>query len=296
MTALRPVLGDQLSRSLASLVDLDADNDVVLMVEVAEETTYVPHHPKKIALILSAMRHFADALRAEGVTVDYVYLDDADNAGSFRGEIERAVKRHKPARIVVTEPGEYRVEADMMGWEKAAGVPVEILADDRFLCSRDEFADWAEGRKQLRMEFFYREMRRKTGILMDGAKPVGDQWNFDGENRKSLPKSVDVPKIPPIKPDRITKDVLALVEERFSGHFGDLDGFAYAVTGEDAEALFDRFGRSGCRSSATTRTRCGWMSRPCSIRSSRHTSTSGCSTRGPSWSVSSGPITTVTRR
>jgi deoxyribodipyrimidine photolyase-related protein len=239
--ALRFVLGDQLSRDLSSLADLDIDRDTVLMVEVADETRYVQHHPKKIALILSAMRHFAERLRAEGVAVDYVRLDQPGNSGSFLGELVRAVARHKPDRIVVTEPGEWRVLADMLSWQEATGTPVELREDTRFLCSTARFRDHASGRKQLRMEFFYREMRRATGLLMEGDQPAGGAWNFDAENRKKLPKSVKPPPAFRIEPDAITRGVLDLVRARFADHFGQLDGFCFAVTREDASRAFGHF-------------------------------------------------------
>ena len=121
---LRVVLGDQCSRTLPALEDLDPDGDVVLMMEVQEECTYVGHHPQKITLILSAMRHFARALEARGVRVDYVRLDDPDNTHAFSGEVGRAVARHRPAGIVVTHPGEWRVLEAMRSWEERFGVPV----------------------------------------------------------------------------------------------------------------------------------------------------------------------------
>ncbi|MCR9071696.1 MAG: cryptochrome/photolyase family protein [Alphaproteobacteria bacterium] len=241
MTVLRFVLGDQLDRKISSLKDIDPDADVVLMAEVADEATYVPHHPKKIALILSAMRHFAAELEREGVRVHYVRLDDGANTGSFTGELKRAIERLEPDRVVVTEPGEWRVEQDMKAWEKALGVPVEIRADDRFLCSREEFRDWADGRKQLRMEHFYREMRKRTGILMDGDKPVGGDWNYDEQNRKALPKRIATPDFDGADPDDVTAEVLALVADRFAGNFGDLEGFRFPVTRQDALQLLDRF-------------------------------------------------------
>lgn len=241
MTVLRFVLGDQLDRRISSLRDLDPATDVVLMAEVADETTYVPHHPKKIALILSAMRHFAAELEEAGVRVDYIRLDDPDTTGGFTGELARAVKRHGATRVVVTEPGEWRVEQDMRAWDGAVGCPVEIREDDRFLCSRAEFADWAAGRKQLRMEYFYRDMRRRTGILMDADEPEGGQWNYDRENRKALPKGMEAPANAGTEPDATTRAVLDLVSERFSGNFGDLDGFDFAVTREQALTILDRF-------------------------------------------------------
>ena len=136
------------------------------MVEVMEEATYVRHHKKKIAFLFSAMRHFADALGEAGWRVEYVKLDDPKNTGSFSGEVERASRRMKPARLIVTEPGEWRVREAMKTWHDKLQIPVDILEDDRFICSHTEFENWAQGRKQLRMEYFYREMRRKTGLLM----------------------------------------------------------------------------------------------------------------------------------
>ncbi|MDJ0945004.1 MAG: cryptochrome/photolyase family protein [Kiloniellales bacterium] len=238
---LRFLLGDQLSRDLSSLQDLDPARDVILMTEVAEETTYVPHHPKKIALILSAMRHFAAELAAEGVTVDYVRLDDSDNAGSFGAELRRAVARHRPRRVVVCEPGEYRVWEAMQGWSEDLGLAVEIRDDDRFLCSRRDFADWAGERKQMRMEHFYRWMRRRSGLLMEGERPKGGEWNFDKENRKRLPAGLEPPPPPAVAPDAITAEVLDLVGRRFGDHFGRLEGFGFAVTRSDALALLRDF-------------------------------------------------------
>ena len=163
MSTLRVILGDQLSRSLSALRDISFEEDIVLMMEVRDETTYVKHHKQKIVLVLSAMRHFASSLKSEGIEVDYVRLDDPENSGCFTGELERALQRRRIDRIVATEPGEWRVLDMMRCWSERVGLPVEIRDDDRFLCSHAEFQTWAEGRKNLRMEFFYREMRRKTG-------------------------------------------------------------------------------------------------------------------------------------
>ncbi len=238
---LRVVLGDQLCRGIAALRDLDPARDVVLLAEVAEETTYVRHHPQKIVFFLSAMRHFAAELAESGLTVDYVRLDDPGNTGTLRGEVARAVARHDAQGVVATEPGEWRLWQDMAGWEAATGVPVTIREDDRFLCSREEFATWAKGRRLFRMEHFYRLMRARSGVLMTGDEPVGGRWNLDAENRRSLPRDVEPPPIPAIEPDATTAAVIALVRSRFADHFGDLDGFGYAVTRADVEALWERF-------------------------------------------------------
>jgi deoxyribodipyrimidine photolyase-related protein len=241
MTTLRLILGDQLSHGLSALADLDPARDIVLMVEVHDETTYVPHHKQKIALILSAMRHFAAELTAKGVRVDYVKLDETGNTGSFAGEVARAAARHKPSRLVLTEPGEWRILAMMRDWEAALGLPVDIRDDDRFFCSRSRFQRWAEGRKAFRMEFFYRDMRRESGLLMEGDEPVGGQWNFDHDNRKPLPKGHRPPTRARFAPDVITQEVLALVAARFGNNFGDLEPFGWPVTRDEALEALDHF-------------------------------------------------------
>ena len=242
MTRLRFVLGDQLSPQISSLEDAERARDIVLMAEVADETVYVRHHKKKIAFILAAMRHFAAELRDAGWRVDYVRLEDPDNTGSFTGELARAVARHAASEVVVTEPGEWRVLEMMRRWPDEIGVPIEIRDDTRFFCSTERFKRWAAGRKSLRMEFFYREMRRAHAVLLDIAgDPEGGSWNFDRENRKPLP--VDLPPPPRLDfaSDAITRDVLVMVGKRFATHFGDLLPFRLAVTRRDARAALDAF-------------------------------------------------------
>jgi deoxyribodipyrimidine photolyase-related protein len=239
--ALRVVLGDQLSRRIASLAGIDPRHDVVLMAEVMGECTYVPHHPQKIAMVLAAMRHFAKALTARGITVRYIALDDAENSGTLSGEINRAVQTLRPTQIIATEPGEYRVREAMRNWADETGVGCDIRQDTRFLSDNDDFAAWAEDRKQLRMEFFYRDMRRRHRILMDGDNPVGGRWNYDSENRKALPAGLTIPNVRRFKPDAATKAVIDLVATRFADHYGSLGSFDYPVTAQDAEAGFADF-------------------------------------------------------
>ena len=235
------VLGDQLTPTLSSLAAGDPARDRVLMAELHDEATYVRHHKKKIAFLFAAMRHFAEELRADGWTVDYVSLDAPDNQGSFTAQVVQAVAQLRPERIVVTEPGEWRVAQMFAGWQDRFGVPVDVLGDDRFLSSPTEFRGWAEGRKALRMEYFYRDMRRKTGLLMEGDQPAGGQWNFDSENRKPADADLFMPQPLAHEPDAITQEVLALVAARFDNHFGDLMPFWYAVTRADAQAAFAAF-------------------------------------------------------
>lgn len=241
MTDLVLILGDQLSDSLSSLRRCDPSQTVVLMAEVMGEATYVRHHRKKIVLVLAAMRHFAARLRAAGWRVDYVALDDEGNTGTLGGELERAVRRHGASAVFLTEPGEWRLKLEADGWTAALGVPVTVIEDDRFIASHADFETWAEGRKALRMEFFYREMRRRTGLLMDGEAPAGGRWNFDAENRAPPAGGLFLPEPLRHDPDAGTQAVLEMVARRFPDGFGSLDDFRFAVTREQAQASLAYF-------------------------------------------------------
>ncbi|WP_136637034.1 cryptochrome/photolyase family protein [Pseudooceanicola onchidii] len=230
------VLGDQLSPDLAVLRDGDPERDIVVMAEVADETGYVPHHPKKIALILSAMRHFAEDLRADGWDVRYFRLDE-DGPKSICGALMQVHQDVQPEEVVAVRPGEFRL-IDAL---EACPVGVRLVEDDRFLCPIDRFRDWAEGRRELRMEWFYREMRRNTGVLMDADDPAGGEWNYDKQNRKPAQRSMLQAKPMEFTPDEITEGVLAMVGDRFGGNFGSLAGFTFGVTQGQARRALSHF-------------------------------------------------------
>lgn len=238
---LRLILGDQLTPGLTALDGLDPASDVVVMAEVRAEATYVRHHKQKIAFLFSAMRHFAAELSARGVRVDYWRYDDPDTPESLDAVVAAALARHRPDQMVLTEPGEWRVRQMMETWRETLPVPVHIRPDTRFIATLEEFEAWAEERRSLRMEFFYRQMRRKTGLLMDGDQPVGGQWNFDAANRKRLPASTHVPHRRRFAPDAVTREVLDLVERTFADHFGTLEGFGWGVTRADALRALEDF-------------------------------------------------------
>ncbi len=232
------VLGDQLSFDLASLAALDPTQDAVLMAEVQGEARYVPHHPHKIMFIFSAMRHFAQALRERGWQVHYVELDAEGNSGSIAGELRRWCKVLGASEIHLTECGEWRLEQAL----RDAGLPLVWHRDTRFLCSREAFARWAQGRTQLRMEHFYRGMRKRCGLLLEpDGSPAGGSWNFDADNRKSLPRGLRGPIPAQFDQDAITQTVVDLVRQRFNDHYGAMDGFDYPVTHGQAQQLWQHF-------------------------------------------------------
>ena len=219
------VLGDQLDAASSALADVDPARDVVWMAEVDEESTHVSSSKQRIVVFLSAMRHFAQGLRERGLALRYTHLDDADNRGTLALELSRAITELSPARLVLTAPGDWRVLQALNLVAAQHGVPLEIRDDTHFYSTVRAFAAHAGGRKQLRLEYWYRELRRMHGILMeaDGATPVGGRWNFDEDNRGSF-----------------GREAIALVERRFPDHPGRLDSFGWPVTRGDAvRALAD---------------------------------------------------------
>ncbi len=239
--SLRLVLGDQLSPGLASLADA-TPADLILLAEVREEATWVRHHKQKIALTFAAMRSFAAELESRGLRVRYVRIDDPASTGSIAGELERALAEAGPfGRVVLTECGEWRLQSALAAFAARCAVPVEIRDDDRFLCSHSDFEAWARDRKELRMEWFYREMRRRTGLLMDGDQPADGRWNFDAENRKRLPPGLRAPRRRRFAPDAIAREAIADVERLFPDHFGRLDAFGWPTTAAQAQEALEHF-------------------------------------------------------
>jgi len=220
------VLGDQLTPGRGALKGARPGTDSVIMAEVRDEATYVPHNRHKIALIFSAMRHFRDELRDRGFTVHY--FEYGEGPDSLREAVEAALEHSAARRLVCCEPGEPRLLEELRNWHLDA--PLNLVPDDRFLASREDFAQWAEGRKQLRMEHFYREMRRRYDILLDDeGKPEGGQWNFDSENRRGWRGKEAVPERPTVKPDAIDRAVIDCVETHFPDNPGDLSAFYLAT-------------------------------------------------------------------
>ncbi|SFN21741.1 cryptochrome/photolyase family protein [Dokdonella immobilis] len=239
------VLGDQLDLAASAFDGFDAARDTVWMAEVAEESTHVWSSKPRIALFLAAMRHFALALRKAGRTLIYQQLDDADAAPDLATALRAAIAKHGPERLVMTAPGDWRVLQALRGVARDAGLELELRDDRHFYTTVRDFAAHAKGRKTLRLEYFYRELRKRHDILMDGGKPLGGQWNYDVENRGAFDAEGprDVPEPIRFEPDALTREVLDLVASRFADHPGSLDAFAWPVSREQALESLMRFVR-----------------------------------------------------
>jgi deoxyribodipyrimidine photolyase-related protein len=237
------VLGDQLDDESTALRDFDAAQDVVWMAEVREESTHVWSAKQRIAVFLSAMRHFADALRSRGFAVAYTRLDAQDNQGTLALELAKTISQLQPARLLLAAPGDWRVLQALRAVAAQHQLPLDLRDDTHFFSTVREFAAHAEGRKQLRLEYWYRALRQKHGILMDGTDPVNGQWNFDADNRESFGKNGPQQVPPPTRfvPDDLTQEVIALVNTHFADHPGTLEEFGWPITRQQALVALQTF-------------------------------------------------------
>ena len=231
------ILGDQLDLKSAALKDFNVQTDEVLMVESKHEAQYVWSHQAKIALFLSAMRHFAQSLRDLNYPITYIQNTSLSIVEALKEKIQKDNITH----LICLEPGEWRLKQEIEGLAKELQLQLDMRDDDHFYCSHQEFLDWASGKKELRLEYFYRLMRKTHQILVDAdGNPEGGQWNFDQDNRKPYPKKgpgiIDDPVL--FEPDAVTQEVIAYVSQTYAKHPGSLEAFRWPVTRDQAlEAL-----------------------------------------------------------
>jgi deoxyribodipyrimidine photolyase-related protein len=234
------VLGDQLDGQSAAFDGFDTAQDVILQIEAKEEASYIPQHRRRLALFFAAMRHFRDEQRASGRQVAYSSLEDPANEGSLKAELQRHAHQLKPERIIILEPGDWRVRAQLAD----LALPVEFRADRHFLCAREVFEAFADRHPNLIMETFYRFMRQQLGVLIeDDGSPTGGKWNCDSENRESFGrgKAPSIPAPPQFEPDATTREAIAMVQRLFPNNPGRLDNFDLPVSGAQAKRVLEDF-------------------------------------------------------
>ncbi|MCA9275587.1 MAG: cryptochrome/photolyase family protein [Phycisphaerales bacterium] len=237
------ILGDQLDASYPEAMGLDQDRDTLLMIEVAGESKTPTSHIQRTVLFLSAMRHHAQALRDDGWRVEYIELNQRGNTHRFDDEIARQLKMKKlgACERVCIEPGDHRVRGQIEAACERAEVDARFVADPHFLTTIEEFEDWARDRRELLMEHFYRWQRKRLSILMDGKDPVGGEWNYDKQNRKSFKSAPKLPPIPTYAIDDITREVIEGVKSSLPDLPGRIDTFNWPVTRRQATHALNDF-------------------------------------------------------
>ncbi len=236
------VLGDQLDRESLVFDDFDTEQDAVWMCEASAEASHVWSSKPRIAIFLAAMRHFRNELRAKAFTVFYRELNENTQSSLEAALVEDLVKLN-PEKVIAVKPGEWRLAQSLPEVCKKVGVLWVERPDRHFYCDEHDFAEWAKGRKEYRMEFFYRWIRKRENVLMEGDQPTGGKWNFDHDNRGVFDKRGPgfLPKPITFEKDKTTLAVIELVEKTFSGHPGKLHAFDWPLTPDQAKAALDDF-------------------------------------------------------
>lgn len=217
--------------------DMDKQGTIILCAEVKEFYTDIPHHKKKLVLIFSALRHHAQMLRSQGWQVDYQKLTD----DKLEQVIARLCQTHDIESMTAAEPGSYALKQKIAAWADALALPLQLLENEDFLLSHQEFENWSQGRKLYRLEDFYRFMRKRTSYLMEGSKPSGGRWNYDKDNRNPAKTGMSFAKPLSFEADAMTQAVMKDVEHHFPAHFGNLETFDFAVTAENAQKALTHF-------------------------------------------------------
>lgn len=190
---LRLILGDQLDELHSWFKTPDRDVTYVMM-EIRQETDYVKHHIQKVAAFFTAMRAFSARLRELGHQVIYIRLDDRQNRQTITANLQKLLAAKKFDRLEYLLPDEYRLDGQLKNLDKTLQLPVDAVDTEHFLTKRQELKEFFAGKKRYLMESFYRSMRKRFEILMEGDKPFGGQWNFDQKNRQAYDQRVPIPR------------------------------------------------------------------------------------------------------
>jgi len=227
------ILHDQLNLAVFP-EELLAKKPLLIFAESLKYAIAIPHHKQKLVYILSAQRHFAIACYQQGFPVLNLFTE-----GFHADALREFLEQYPNIELTYMRPSEWDTRSHMLNMANKFGDRVKTIPNNFFIADVDKYK--SKIKKGYRLETFYRELRKQTGYLMEDGKPIGGKWNYDKENRKALPKKIEIPTIPETRPDPITQDVIQLVQKYLPHTFGKLDQFNYAVTRDRALELAQLF-------------------------------------------------------
>lgn len=241
------ILGDQLDPASSVFDDFDKTVDAVWMAEVDDEASYVNSHKQRLVFFFSSMRHFRDELLEKNYTVHYHELNvdkRRDSGRGFADVLQASVRKLNPEKLIVAYPGDFRVKRLLQRCAEDQYLELEIREDRHFYCTPQQFAEFADGRKSLLLETFYRKMRKDHDVLItQEGQPEGGEWNFDKDNRETFSKNGPGKITGPhaFRMDNLTESVCDLVEQRFANHPGSLEEFCLPVSRSQANQMLRDF-------------------------------------------------------
>jgi len=234
------ILGNQLFPT--KYIDRFKKDHTFFMAEDKGLCTYEKHHKQKILLFLSSMRSYADNLKAEKFKLDYVKIEDKDFSEDYLKKLKKVITEKKIKQVSSFEIEDKLFEKKISLFFKKEKIDWNIIQTPMFLNSRQEFKNYLAKSKKPFMATFYKEVRKKSGILMGSdGNPIGRKWSFDEENRNKLPKNISVPKFPKINETSHTKKLKPLIEKLFKDHPGKTENFWFATEYNDVVKLLNFF-------------------------------------------------------
>ena len=237
---LRLILGDQLNRNHSWFKSVD-DSVTYVMMEIRTETDYAQHHIQKVVGIIAAMQNFANQLKSNNHNLIYLHLNDENNLQSFQDNIQNLISENEFNHFEYQLPDEYRVDQDLIELCNTISIPSKSVDSEHFFTSRNELGDFFQGKKTFLMESFYRAMRKKHAVLMDGDQPFTGKWNYDSDNRKKLPK--DHKPTSPLIFDNDVSEILFEINKTDIKTIGSIDAnhFLWPINREQSLELLDFF-------------------------------------------------------
>ena len=237
---LRLILGDQLNRLHSWFSKVD-NSVTYVMMEVRTETDYTSHHIQKIVGFFSAMQHFALEIQSQKHQLIYIRLNDTNNLQSFEKNIQYFVEKEQFTHFEYQFPDEYRLDEQLKNLCLSLSITTSVSDSEHFMSSRTELGDFFENKKTFLMESFYRMMRKKHTILMEGDKPLTGKWNYDDENRKKLPK--DHKPTPPLVFNNNVSEIILEIKKTDIKTIGNIDAenFIWPINRKQSLDLLDFF-------------------------------------------------------
>ena len=237
---LRLILGDQLNSNHSWFKSVD-DSVTYVMMEIRTETDYAQHHIQKVVGIFAAMQNFANQLKSNNHNLIYLHLNDENNLQSFQENIQNLISEHEFTNFEYQLSDEYRVDQDLIELCNTISIPSKSVDSEHFFTSRNELGDFFQGKKTFLMESFYRAMRKKHAVLMDGDQPLTGKWNYDSDNRKKLPK--DHKPTSPLIFDNDVSEILFEINKTDIKTIGSIDAnhFLWPINREQSLELLDFF-------------------------------------------------------
>ena len=227
------------------------------MAEDYDLCTYFKFHKHKLIFYLSAMREYKDTLIKNKYKCTYCKLDEQKINHKYEDKLELFINKNKIKKLKIFEIPDSFFRNRIVNFCKKKNIDLEIIQSPMFMSDRALLKEYFEKNKKPFLINFYKLQRINQNILIKNNLPTGGKWSFDEDNRKKLPKNIQIPPIKLPSENKNIKDVKILIDEKFKKHPGNISGFLIPTNRETAlnwlQSFFkDRFKNFGDYEDALT--------------------------------------------